>query len=304
MDGSLLPNGILCAAPTPFDARGDVDEVALAELAGFYPSAGVQGLFALGTASEAMLMDPAERRRVAELLVGTAGEGTSILLHCGTTATRSTIDLARHGAELGVTGVAAIAPYYYRHDVASVEAHFETVAAAVPSLPLYIYDNPGTVGYAVGTGTVGRLIESVPNVVGVKDTGDSLGRVTRYLSMPAPPAVYTGNNELIFPSLMVGARGAVSALAGALPELVAAIHSRWASGELEEARRLQLLVARVMAALQDLPYLGAIKWLARERGIPAGQTRPPQRNLTEAAGKLFRARLDAVPDLREWLRTA
>lgn len=302
MDASSLPPGILCAAPTPFDRQGDIDDGAAAELASFYSTSGVQGIFVLGTASEAMLMDPPERRRVAELFVGAVAGGTPILLHCGTPATRSTIALAQHGVELGVAGLAAIAPYYYRHDGVTVEAHYRSVAEAVPSLPLYVYDNPGTVGYAVGAATVGRLVETVPNIVGVKDTGDSLGRVTRYLAMPVPPAVYTGNNDLIFPSLMVGARGAVSALAGALPELVAAVHGRWAAGEIDEARRLQLLLARVMTALQDLPYLGAIKWLARDRGIPAGSTRAPQRELTDGEADRFRQRLDGISALAEWRR--
>lgn len=302
MDGSELPRGILCAAPTPFDHRGDVDEGALVELAAFYASSGVDGLFVLGTASEAMLMEPDERRRVAEVVVGALGADLPVLLHCGTPATRSTVGLARHAVDLGVAGVAAIAPYYYTHDAVAVEGHFRAVAEAAATVPLYLYDNPGAVGYAIGAGTVARLLEAEPSIVGVKDTGDSLGRVTRYLAMSSPPAVYTGNNELIFASLAVGARGAVSALSGALPELVAAIHGRWAAGEADEALRLQLLVARVMGALADLPYLGGIKSLARDRGIPVGRTRPPQRDLTEAEADRFRERLDAVPGLAEWRR--
>jgi dihydrodipicolinate synthase/N-acetylneuraminate lyase len=296
-----LPAGILCAAITPFDRDGDVDEKALVELVEFYSRSGVQGIFGLGTASESMLLESSDRMAIAERLVEAIDGRCGLLLHCGTPDTRSAVALGRHGRSIGIGNVAAIAPYYFAYGAPAVKAHYRELAEALPDSRVYVYDNPERVGYEVGVATVAELVRTVPNIVGVKDTGDSVGRVTRYLALEDPPDVYTGNNELIYATLAVGARGAVSALASAVPELVGAIYGRWQAGEHEEALRLQLLVARLMAVLAGFPYLGAIKALARLRGLPAGHLRRPQVEVDEAGAALLLERVKAIDDLDDWV---
>jgi dihydrodipicolinate synthase/N-acetylneuraminate lyase len=149
---------------------------------------------------------------------------------------------------------------------------------------------------------VARLVNEVGNIHGVKDTGDSIGKVTDYLTQPGRPIeVYTGNNSTIFPALIVGARGAVSALANAVPELVVGIFERWKEGRIDEARGLQYSLARLHDSFAGLPFVGAVKHLMERRGLPAGLTRAPQPRLTpEQAGALDR-RLAAFEDVRPWI---
>lgn len=301
MSGSEVGRGILTAAVTPFDRQGLVDEVALAELVDFYATAGVQGVFALGTAAEAMLMDERERGRVAESICDSLSGRLPVLLHCGAPDTATTVRLVRHAESLGIGQVAVIAPYYYRYSPREVEAHFLAVADAATA-SVYVYDNPGTVGYEVGVAAVARLMSASSRVVGVKDTGDSIGRVVGYLALDRPPRIYTGNNELIHASLAVGADGAVSALSAALPELIGAIHLHHSTGDLEGSLRLQLIVARVMAAIRGLPYLGAIKAIAGMRGLPVGELRSPHRGLDPEEITALRRRLDTIDGLAEYLR--
>lgn len=295
------PEGILCAAVTPFATDGSVDGPALKDLIGYYARSGVQGIFGMGTAAEAMLLGPDERIRVTEQLVEALDGQVPLLLHCGTSDTASTIRLTRHAASLGVRAVAAIAPYYFAYGRVELEEHFRAVAEATPELELFVYDNPARVGYAVGVETIARLHRDVSSIVGVKDTGDSVGRVMRYLALAPPPHVYTGNNELVYATLAVGARGAVSALASAVPELVAGIYASWSTGDAEEAMRRQLTVVRLMDAFRDMPYLGAIKWLGRQRGLPTGRNRPPQPELDDSAARELKTRLAAVDGLQPWI---
>lgn len=298
---ATTPAGILCAAVTPFDADGAVDEGALRDLLRHYAGSGVQGIFGLGTASESMLLEPSERRRIAEVIVETLGDDLALLLHCGTPDTITTTALAEHAVSIGVTAVAAIAPYYFAYGASEVEAHYRTVAAAIPDAEMFLYDNPARVGYGVGLAAIERLHDEVPNIVGVKDTGDSIGRVMRYLSLPSPLRVYTGNNELVYASLAVGARGAVSALASAVPELMAHIHRSWEAGDEKAAMEAQLLVVRLMGVIRDMPYLGAIKWLGRRRGLPTGRTRAPQPMIDEGRAAELERRLAAIEGLDPWI---
>jgi len=291
---------VLTAAVTPFTSTGGVDMAALDDLMGFYATSGVQGIFALGTASEAMLMETGLRMSVTERLSTALDGRLPVLLHCGTPSTDDTVTLVRHAAELGVGQVAAIAPYYFAYAPRDVERHFMTVASST-RLPVYVYDNPATVGYGVSLDTLTRLLAGASNIVGVKDTGDSVGRVVRYLALDRPPRVYTGNNELIYPSLAVGAEGAVSALSATMPELVSSVFVAFESGDAAAALRLQLLVARVMAAIQGMPYIGAIKAIGRLRGLPVGHVRGPQRDLDSAEQQELVARLSHIEGLAEYL---
>lgn len=308
MDGSSgmerrAPEGIVCALITPFGPDQAPDLGALGELVDTHVEAGTAGLFVLGTTGEGVLLEAEDRRRVAEAALRRAGGRIAVIVHCGAADTRTAANLARHAEGAGAQGVAVVAPYFFAYRQAELLEHFTRVARAAPGVGHYVYENPERVGYSVGVALVRRLVAEVENVRGVKDTGDSIGRVTRYLAGDGPrPEVYTGNNVTILPALLVGARGAVSALANGVPELVAGIHAEWKAGNVEAARRLQFLVASLAGCLEGLPYVGAVKHLVSRRGLPAGGTRAPQRLLAPEEAALLEARLAAVEGLEPWLR--
>jgi 4-hydroxy-tetrahydrodipicolinate synthase len=297
------PAGIVCALATPFNKDETVDFGALRRLLDFQIERGTHGLFPLGTTGEGVLLNPDDRMAVTEAVVEHVGERAPILIHCGAPDTKTAAELARHAAGLGVAGVATVAPYYFTYGPDDLFRHFVTVAEASPDTANYLYENPERVGYSLGVGVVTRLVSEVPNIRGIKDTGDSIGRLQAYLSQPGTaPEIYTGNNMTILPALVIGARGAVSALANAVPELVVRLYGAFAEGELDEARGLQRSLARVHQALSGLSYVGAVKHLMQRRGLPAGGTRSPQPSMSPDQATLIDRRLDAWDELRPWLQ--
>jgi dihydrodipicolinate synthase/N-acetylneuraminate lyase len=299
------PPGILCALVTPLCEDGAPDLGALAELVDFHAERGTHGLFVLGTTGEGPLLDPAERMAVARTAVERAGGRLPVVVHCGAPDTRTVVRLARHASSVGAAAVATVGPYYFRYREEELFEHFAAVARAVPELGHYLYQNPETVGYSLPVGLVLRLVDEVPTILGVKDTGDSVGRITAYLAHRGrTPHVYVGNSSIILPALVAGARGAVSALANAVPELVVGVFEAWRAGRLEEARARQLTVARLNAAIEGLPFVGAVKYLVARRGLPAGATRAPQPALDSARAALLEERLSEAEDLAPWLESA
>jgi 4-hydroxy-tetrahydrodipicolinate synthase len=299
------PPGIICALATPFNKDESVDLGAMRRLLDFQIEKGMHGLFPLGTTGEGVLMNPDERMGLAEAVADHVGGRAPVLVHCGAPDTKTAADLARHAAGLGVAGVATVAPYYFTYDPDDLYRHFVTVAEASPGTANYLYENPERVGYSLGVSVVTRLVNEVPNILGIKDTGDSIGRLQAYLAQPgSPPEIYTGNNMTILPALVIGARGAVSALANAVPELVVRLYESFGEGDLQEARTLQLSLARVHGALSGLSYVGAVKHLLERRGLPAGGTRSPQPAMTPEQGKLIDQRLEAWSELEPWFAPA
>jgi 4-hydroxy-tetrahydrodipicolinate synthase len=301
MSERRAPAGILCALVTPFrDESPDLD--ALGELVDFQVASGTQGLFPLGTTGEGVLLDPEDRMRVAAFVVERAAGRISVIVHCGAPDTKTAATLARHAQDIGADGGATVAPYYFHYGEAALVTHFTEVATAAPEMSHYLYENPGVVGYEMGVGMVTRLVREIPTIVGIKDTGDSIGKITQYLAEPGLDIdVYTGNNVTILPALVMGANGAVSALANAVPELVTGVYGAWAEGRLDDARRLQFTLARLHGSLAGMPYVGGVKHLLSKRGLPSGETRSPQALLTPAQAETVDRRLGSFEDLTRWL---
>jgi 4-hydroxy-tetrahydrodipicolinate synthase len=271
-----LNGGIVCSLVTPFADDQSVDVDAFGELIDHQIEAGVHGLFVLGTAGEGMLLGSEERREAAAFAVKHAEGRVPVAIHVGAADTKTTADLAAHAAEVGADAVAVVCPYYFKYGNAALAEHFTTVADAADDVPVYLYDNPERVGYSLDFEMVHALVRDVDNIRGVKDTGDSVGRVTRYATYEDPSIeVYTGNNMTVLPALVMGARGSVSAMASAFPELFVAIYELWTKGDIAAATEAQLAAAKLQTVLDGLPYVGGIKYLSRRRGHPAHGMRAP-----------------------------
>src|SRR5438045_2473333 len=123
--------GALAAAVTPLAGGGDtLDEDPFDPLVAFLEAAGLDGLLALGTTGEGILLAAAERRRAAELFVAARPEGFAVAIHCGAQTTRETVELSAHAADLGADAVAVIGPPYFALDERALLEHFAAAAQA------------------------------------------------------------------------------------------------------------------------------------------------------------------------------
>lgn len=297
-----LTGGIVCSLVTPFRADESVDLEAFGRLIDLQIAAGVHGLFVLGTAGEGMLLEADERREAAAFAIEQARGRVPVAVHIGAADTRTTAALAEHAAGAGADAVAVVCPYYFAYGRAALSGHFTTVARAARSVPVYLYDNPERVGYSLDFDLVHELVRDVDNIRGVKDTGDSVGRVTRYATFSDPTIeVYTGNNMTVLPALVMGARGSVSAMASAFPELFVSIYELYTKGDIAAAMDAQLQAAKLQSVLDGLPYVGGIKYLAHRRGLPSGGMRAPLPDAGAVAGTIDE-RLERLGDaIARWI---
>jgi len=276
--------GALAAAVTPLQGGGsEVDDEAFAALVDFYAGAGLDGLLALGTTGEGILLTPKERRRTAELFFEAAARRLGVVVHCGAQTTRDTVELARHAAELGADAVAVIGPPYFQLDEEALFAHFAAAAEACAPTPFFLYEFERTSGYPIPLHVIERLRERAPNLAGLKVSDAPFERFQPYLIEGL--SVFVGPEALIFAGMSGGAVGAVSALAAAFPDLVAKVVR---SPSAEAADRLGAL----RAAIERFPRHSALKRVLARRGLPIREdVRAPLRPLTDeerrAVDRLF-----------------
>ena len=92
--------GALAASVTPLREHGsELDDDAFGPLADFFVREGLDGILALGTAGEGILLSVEERRRVADLFLRACDRRLQVAVHCGAQTTADTVTLAAHAAE-------------------------------------------------------------------------------------------------------------------------------------------------------------------------------------------------------------
>jgi dihydrodipicolinate synthase/N-acetylneuraminate lyase len=276
--------GALAAALTPLrDAGEALDEAAIAPYVDFLAAGGVDGLLALGTTGEGFLLPLEQRRRAAQLFVEASAGRLQVAVHCGAQSTWDTVELAAHAADIGADAVAVMAPPYFPLDDAELLAHLAAAARAAAPTPFYVYEFAARSGYAVPVSVLEQLREAAPNLIGLKVSDTPWERFTSYLLEGLD--IFVGPEAFIPQGLAAGAAGAVSALASAFPELVAAAVRQPASADLGPVRK----------ALERFPLQAAAKVVVAKRGVPIGpDVRRPLRTLTADERAELEAWLDSI----------
>jgi dihydrodipicolinate synthase/N-acetylneuraminate lyase len=266
-------HGALAASVTPLRDHGtELDDEAFGPLVDFYVEAGLDGILALGTAGEGILLRVDERRRVADLFLQACDRRLQVAVHCGAQTTADTVTLAAHAAEVGADAVVVIGPPYFKLDEKAQYGHFLAAATACAPVPFYVYEFAATTGYAIAPAVLERLRDEASNVVGLKVSDTPWARFVEYV-LPGFD-VFVGPEALIADGIAHGAVGAVSALASAFPSEVAAVVRDPTPDGAERIGELRAFVER-------FPRQAALKRLLSQRGVPVQEVvRAPLRALS------------------------
>jgi 4-hydroxy-tetrahydrodipicolinate synthase len=195
--------GVLTAMATPFDEDGAVDHDAARGLAAHLLEHGSHGLVVGGSTGECPTLTD---RETVDLLGAVRAEvGDDVLLICGTGTndTRHSRELTKMAAAASADASLVVAPYYNKPNAAGLRAHFESVAAAVPELPMVVYNIPSRVVINMPPELLAELA-AVDNIVAVKQANDEeLGPIEGL-------AVLAGNDNTFLRVLEFGGAGGIT----------------------------------------------------------------------------------------------
>jgi len=105
--------GIFSALWTPTDAEGRLLETELAANLRFLQRHRTQGVLALGSTGEFMLLSPEQRKAVLQGVMANAGDLT-VIANISDIQPGLVKDLGRFAKSIGCAGVAIMAPPFYR----------------------------------------------------------------------------------------------------------------------------------------------------------------------------------------------
>lgn len=263
--------GVIPPVVTPLTDDGEVDRVSLERLVHHLLSAGVNGLFPLGSSGETVFLTDAQRDVALEVVVGVTAGAVPVIAGCIEPTTPRVIERVRAAERAGVDAVVTTAPFYAIVGPYEVERHLRAVAAAT-DLPTLAYDIPVCVGRKLPNDLVLRLAaEGV--LAGVKDSsGDDVS--FRQLVLAAEEAgldgfaALTGHEVVVDGMLLAGAHGSVPGLGNVDPGGYVRLHRSAADGDWTTAREEQERLVRLFRIVDsaDLTAAGAT------RGVGAFKT--------------------------------
>lgn len=234
--------GLVPPVITPLTIDREVDTASLERLVDHLVDGGVDGLFALGSSGETVLLDDAQRDLALEVIVKTADGRVPVMAGAIEPATRRTIERARAAERLGAQAVVATAPFYVIVGPHEVERHFRAVKESI-GVPLFAYDIPACVHTKLANDLVVRLARDGV-IAGIKDSsGDDVGFRQLLLQLAAAGATdfmtFTGHEVMVDSMLLAGASGSVPGLANVDPAGYARLHAAVEAGDLAAARTEQ-----------------------------------------------------------------
>jgi 4-hydroxy-tetrahydrodipicolinate synthase len=286
MSSAYRPTGLFVPVITPFAADGRVDLDTLERLAAEMLDAGATGLVALSTTAEPSALDSAEREAVVAACARVcADRGAELVVGAGTNDTRTTIEA--HEALASVPGVVAslaVVPYYVRPSEAGIVAHFQAVAERSP-VPLITYNVPYRTGRGLGAAALLELA-ATDNIAGLKQAVASLDADTLTLlaAQPEDFAVLGGDDAFLFPTMLMGGKGAIAASSHLCTERVVAMLAAGAAGDVATGRPHAEALLGLAVALFAEPSPAVIKALLHAEGrIPTPDVRLPLAAATPAA---------------------
>jgi 4-hydroxy-2-oxoglutarate aldolase len=278
----MAVKGIFPALVTPFDSDGSVSLNAVRENIRRYNETAIAGYVVLGSTGEAVMLSRAEADSVLAAAKEAAASTKFLIAGTGAESTAETVARTKRAADLGYAAALVKTPYYYKpvYKAETYIRHFRAVADTSP-IPVLLYSVPQFTGITLETPEI-LALATHPNIVGIKDSSGNIQRVAEIVA-GAPPdfQVLTGGAAVIYPALTVGARGAILALAAALPEKCAEVFLLFQSGRHEQAKALQLDLAVASKRIVSEQGIAGVKYAMDLRGYCGGSPRLPLLPLTE-----------------------
>lgn len=185
-------------------------------------------------------------------------------------------------------GVLVVTPYYNKATRKGMIAHYKSVARAA-KVPVILYHVPGRTGCRLAAETVAELINTVDNIVGIKEASGDFSNIAKMMELTdGKMDLYSGNDDQIVPIMSLGGIGVISVLANVAPKETHNICELYLEGKVKESLALQLrslpLINALFSEVNPIPVKKAVELM----GLCGGTVREPLTELEQAHTALLR----------------
>ena len=278
MDRDNKIQGVIAAVVTPLDKNGHPHLDNLQLLIKTLSAEGLDGILLLGTTGEGPSFSLEEQ---AEIITAglDAAEGLFVLSCIVNVSLVDATNAAQKAFKLGVDGVVALPPYYYKNlNTDGLVAYFSHILdVAIPDdKQLFLYHIPQLTGVPISLELLDELLGYAPGRIGgVKDSQGDLAHTIEYCQRFPQLNFFVGTDRLLLAGIQNGAAGCITAGANILGPLDSSVYQQFLRGEDPSLLQEKLTMARL--ALEKFPpFPPTLKSLLSYRFQSSGwNVRPP-----------------------------
>jgi len=239
--------GACTALITPFKS-GEIDYKSLKNLIEFQIRSGIDALLINGTTGESATLTECEKRELISFAAREVAGRVPLIAGTGSNSTKKALELSQFASDVGADATLVVTPYYNKASKKGLIEHYEAIANGV-DIPVILYNVPSRTGVNIPLEVYEKLSKD-KNIIAVKEANPSITDFARLSQKCADRLdLYSGNDDLILPTLALGGCGVISVLSNALPKETSRLCQLFFEGKIKEARDLQLKLLPLINAL-------------------------------------------------------
>jgi 4-hydroxy-2-oxoglutarate aldolase len=277
--------GIFPPIATPFDHKGDIYPAKVRHNVDKWNKTSLSGYVVMGSTGESVMLLPEEKFTMWELVAACAAPEKLLIAGTGAESVRETVSLTNRAAGMGYKAAMVRTPHYYKNLVNRADAqslYFRAVADQ-SRIPLIIYNWPQATGVDIPVEAVVAISEH-PNVIAIKESSGNLEKVMQMIrEVREGFQVLVGSAPTLWPSLLMGACGAILAYANAAPYSTIAIWEAYKTREEAAGLDWQNRIGRAASLVTTKYGIPGLKYAMDLNGYYGGPPRLPLCVPTEAA---------------------
>ena len=268
-------SGVFPAATTEFHSDQTLDIPATLTHLEKMIEAGIDGLIMLGTVGENCSLTYQEKLDILKATIKHVAGRIPVLTGVAECTTSLACKFAVDAEAAGVDGLMVLPAMIYKSDPRETISHFRAVAKA-GGLPIMIYNNPVSYGVDITPEMLAEMADE-PRFVAVKESSENVRRITdianacgdRYL-------VFSGVDDLVLESILLGAIGWISGLVNAFPAENRLLWDLAAAGRWDEAREVYRWYTPLLHLDTHVKLVQYIKLANQECGLGSEVVRAPR----------------------------
>lgn len=276
---STIFKGVATALITPFkDNTVDVDR--FREQIEFQIASGVDALVVLGTTGEPSTLDGLEQKLCIQTAIQQTNHRVPVIVGTSSNNTSKAVQLSFQAQELGADALLITTPYYNKCTKAGIIEHYNTIAKST-SLPIIAYNVPSRTGVNIEVDTV-KVLSKIKNIVALKEASGNISQISAIRQATKSSFdIYSGDDNLVVPTMSIGAIGTISVISNAFPTQVSELTKYCLSQKYKKANKLQMQLLPVLqACYKEVNPIG-IKAIMQYMNMDSGQLRLPLTNMKD-----------------------
>lgn len=272
---------VMSALITPLNADYTVNHESLKKLIDVQIKKGIGSILVLGGTGEYLAFSDEQRKEVIDIAVQHTNKRVPVVVGLISPGIEDNVKIAKYAKESGADVILPVTPYYLTVSQQGFIDYYKELDRKV-GMPMLLYNYPSKTNSNILPETVEKLVNDVPNVIGIKECTYDVGQVTELIARVGERiTVMAGEEYSAFAAFTLGAKGAVMASSNVVPEHWVKLLQLVKEGKLEEARQQN---AEYFPLYQDIfieSNPGPLKYVMNEVGLDVGPTKLPLLEISE-----------------------